>query len=71
MSTASCVSIRNGRPRNAYQNGSGRLDGLHAVSITTSYRLVLDFLICEQESVPVNIVKIMKQHTKHVSGEAE
>ncbi len=34
---------------------SGRLTGLHSVSITLSYRITLDFLIQEQEIIPVNV----------------
>ena len=34
---------------------SGRLSGLHAVSINLSYRITLEFLIQEQEIIPVNV----------------
>ncbi|HIJ90604.1 MAG: hypothetical protein OEV89_07530 [Desulfobulbaceae bacterium] len=34
---------------------SGRLSGLHSVSITLSYRITLEFLIQEQEIIPVNV----------------
>lgn len=34
---------------------SGRLSGLHAVSISLSYRITLEFLIEEQEIIPVNV----------------
>ena len=34
---------------------SGRLDGLHSVSITISYRITLEFVIKEQEIVPVDV----------------
>lgn len=34
---------------------SGRLSGLHAVSINLSYRITLEFLIREQEIIPVNV----------------
>jgi len=34
---------------------SGRLSGLHAVSINFSYRITLEFLIQEQEIIPVNV----------------
>lgn len=34
---------------------SGRLEGLHSVSINISYRITLEFLICEQQIVPVNV----------------
>lgn len=34
---------------------SGRLDGLHSVSINLSYRITLEFLIREQEIIPVNV----------------
>mgnify|MGYP001617120301 CR=1 FL=1 len=35
---------------------SGRLAGLHSVSINLSYRLTLEFLIKEQEIIPVDVV---------------
>jgi len=34
---------------------SGRLDGLHSVSINLSYRITLEFLISDRELVPVNV----------------
>ena len=34
---------------------SGRLSGLHSVSINLSYRITLEFLILEQEIIPVNV----------------
>jgi mRNA-degrading endonuclease YafQ of YafQ-DinJ toxin-antitoxin module len=34
---------------------SGRLSGLHSVSINLTYRITLEFLISEQEIIPVNI----------------
>jgi len=34
---------------------SGRLTGLHAVSINLSYRITLEFLITDQEIIPVNV----------------
>lgn len=34
---------------------SGRLEGLHSVSINLSYRITLEFLIREQEIIPVNV----------------
>ena len=34
---------------------SGRLSGLHSVSINLSYRITLEFLIQEQEIIPVNV----------------
>ena len=34
---------------------SGNLDGLHAGSINLSYRITLEFLIQEQEIIPVNV----------------
>lgn len=34
---------------------SGRLQGMHAVSINLSYRITLEFLISEQEIVLVNV----------------
>ena len=34
---------------------SGRLSGLHSVSITLSYRITLEFLINGQDIVPVNV----------------
>ena len=34
---------------------SGRLVGLHSVSINLSYRITLEFLINDQEIIPVNI----------------
>ena len=34
---------------------AGRLSGLHSVSINLSYRLTLEFLIYDQEIIPVNV----------------
>ncbi|MFZ3207526.1 MAG: plasmid stabilization protein [Geobacteraceae bacterium] len=34
---------------------SGRLSGLHSVSINLSYRITLEFLIQAQEIIPVNV----------------
>ncbi len=34
---------------------SGRLDGLHSVSINLSYRITLELLITKAEIIPVNI----------------
>ncbi len=34
---------------------SGRLGDLHSVSISLSYRITLEFLLCEKEIVPVDI----------------
>lgn len=34
---------------------SGRLSGLHAVSINLSYRITLEFLITDREIIPVNV----------------
>lgn len=34
---------------------SGRLSGLHSVSINLSYRIVLEMLIRENEIIPVNV----------------
>ena len=34
---------------------SGRLSGLHSVSINLSYRITLEFLIKDQEIIPVNV----------------
>jgi mRNA-degrading endonuclease YafQ of YafQ-DinJ toxin-antitoxin module len=34
---------------------SGRLSGLHAVSINLPYRITLEFLMQEQEIIPVNV----------------
>jgi len=34
---------------------SGRLDGLHSVSINLSYRITLEFLIENQEIIPVDV----------------
>lgn len=34
---------------------SGRLEGLHSVSINLSYRITREFLIREQEIIPVNV----------------
>jgi mRNA-degrading endonuclease YafQ of YafQ-DinJ toxin-antitoxin module len=34
---------------------SGRLSGLHSVSINLSYRITLEFLLEEQEIIPVNV----------------
>lgn len=34
---------------------SGRLSGLHSVSINLFYRITLEFLIQEQEIIPVNV----------------
>lgn len=34
---------------------SGRLSGLHSVSINPSYRITLEFLLTDQEIIPVNV----------------
>ncbi len=34
---------------------SGKLNGLHSISITTSYRITLEFIIDEQSIVLVNV----------------
>lgn len=34
---------------------SGRLAGLHSVSINLSYRITLEFLIKDQDIIPVNV----------------
>jgi mRNA-degrading endonuclease YafQ of YafQ-DinJ toxin-antitoxin module len=34
---------------------SGRLSGLHSVSINLSYRITMEFLIKDQEIIPVNV----------------
>ncbi len=34
---------------------SGKLAGLHSVSINLSYRITLEFLISEKEIIPVNV----------------
>jgi mRNA-degrading endonuclease YafQ of YafQ-DinJ toxin-antitoxin module len=34
---------------------AGRLSGLHSVSINLSYRITLEFLIHDQEIIPVNV----------------
>ena len=34
---------------------SGRLDGLHSISITLSYRITLELLIQDQRIIPVNV----------------
>jgi mRNA-degrading endonuclease YafQ of YafQ-DinJ toxin-antitoxin module len=34
---------------------SGRLSGLHSVSINLSYRITLEFLLKDQEIIPVNV----------------
>ncbi len=34
---------------------AGRLAGLHSVSINLSYRITLEFLIHDQEIIPVNV----------------
>lgn len=34
---------------------SGRLEGLHSVSINLSYRITLELLIKDQEIIPVNV----------------
>jgi toxin HigB-1 len=34
---------------------SGRLDGLHSVSINLSYRITLEFLIENQEIIPIDV----------------
>jgi len=34
---------------------SGRLAGLHSVSMNLSYRITIEFLLCEKEIVPVDI----------------
>ena len=34
---------------------SGRLSGLHSVSINLSYRITLEFLLKDKEIIPVNV----------------
>lgn len=34
---------------------SGRLSGLHSVSINLSYRITIEFLIQDQKLIPVNV----------------
>ena len=34
---------------------SGKLSGLHSVSINLSYRITIEFLIHDQEIIPVNV----------------
>ena len=34
---------------------SGKMNGLHSVSINLSYRITLDLIIQEQEIIPVNV----------------
>jgi proteic killer suppression protein len=34
---------------------TGRLSGLHSVSISLSYRITLEFLIKDQEIIPINV----------------
>ena len=34
---------------------SGRLSGLHSISINLSYRITLEFLMQNQEIIPVNV----------------
>jgi len=34
---------------------SGRLDGLHSVSINLSYRITLELLVSQAEVIPVNV----------------
>ncbi len=34
---------------------SGRLAGLHTISINLSYRITLEFIISDQEIIPVNV----------------
>ena len=34
---------------------SGRLDGLHSVSINLSYRITPELLICDRQIVPINV----------------
>jgi mRNA-degrading endonuclease YafQ of YafQ-DinJ toxin-antitoxin module len=34
---------------------AGRLTGLHSISINLSYRITLEFLINDQEIIPVNV----------------
>jgi len=34
---------------------TGRLTGLHSVSINLSYRITLEFLIKDQEIIPINV----------------
>jgi mRNA-degrading endonuclease YafQ of YafQ-DinJ toxin-antitoxin module len=34
---------------------SGRLSGLHSVSINLSYRITFEFLLTDQEIIPVNV----------------
>jgi mRNA-degrading endonuclease YafQ of YafQ-DinJ toxin-antitoxin module len=39
---------------------SGKLAGLHAVSINLSYRITLEILITEKEIIPVNVGKVYR-----------
>jgi mRNA-degrading endonuclease YafQ of YafQ-DinJ toxin-antitoxin module len=34
---------------------SGRLQGLHSVSINLSYRITLELLVTEEEIIPINV----------------
>ena len=34
---------------------SGRLSGLHSVSINLSYRITLEFLLTDEDIIPVNV----------------
>lgn len=34
---------------------SGRLTGLHSVSINLSYRITLELVICDKQVIPVNV----------------
>lgn len=34
---------------------SGRLSGMHSISINISYRITLEFLLNDQEIIPVNV----------------
>jgi mRNA-degrading endonuclease YafQ of YafQ-DinJ toxin-antitoxin module len=34
---------------------SGRLNGLHSVSINLSYRITLELVICDRQIVPINV----------------
>jgi len=34
---------------------TGRLSGLHSVSINLSYRITLEFLLKDQEIIPINV----------------
>ncbi len=53
MAFNALCSNRNDHPRNHAPQGN--LGALHAISITLSYRLAIEFLIDDEEIIPIDI----------------